>query len=49
MYHGLYLLILSVVVLVAVAIWINVKPQPEIKILEKQNDEWWEIDDEMEP
>jgi len=38
---------LMVVCLVAVAIWINVKPQPEIKIMEKDktSDEWWEVGD----
>lgn len=35
---------LSVVALVVVAIWINVKPQPEIKILERNSpqEEWEE-------
>ena len=49
MYYGLYLFMLSVVALVVVAIWINVKPQPEIRIQVKKPDSdiWWD-DDEME-
>lgn len=46
--EGLYLLMFMVVLLI---IWINVKPQPEIKIMEKdkESNEWWETtEDEME-